>query len=417
MRSQITALLLSATIVPCAAQDDDEPEIGNGPAIAFADAFPNQESFDRPVFVAFDATDPDMAYVVTQPGHVFRVPRDPEQNGREVFLDMTQRVYMDNWEEGLLGFAFDPHYADNRHVYVYWSERIEAREGAMAGGRKRKSTRQSVISRFTVMPGDNGPAVDPSTELRLLEVFQPFGNHNGGTIVFGPDEMLYIALGDGGAANDPYGNSESLGMLLGKVLRIDVRAATADAPYAIPADNPFVGQQGARGEIWCYGLRNAWRLAFDRETGELWCGDVGQNRVEEIDRLVRGGFYGWNTFEGTEEFKLRRSRAATPPDHIPPVAEYGHREGLSITGGHVYRGKLLPGLVGYYVYADFMTRRMWGCKEDRAGGAHAVVKLAPAPFPPSSFAEEPDGELLVSCFIGKKGKIFRLVPGEDAKRE
>ena len=199
-------------------------------------------------------------------------------------------------------------------------------------------------------------------------------------------------------------------MLLGKVLRIDVRGADADRGYAVPPDNPFVGRQGARGEIWCYGLRNPWRIAFDSETGDLWCGDVGQNRTEEIDRLVGGGFYGWNTFEGSEKFRLRRSRAETPPDPIGPIAEYPRREGLSITGGHVYRGQKIPGLAGHYVYGDFVTRRMWACKEDRQGGQHEVVRLEPAPFPPSSFAEEPDGELLVTCFIAKKGRVFRLIP-------
>jgi glucose/arabinose dehydrogenase len=394
------------------AQDDPAPALPAGPALIYEDAYPAQELFDRPLFVAFHDTDPASAYVVTQPGRVFRIARDGTSGERELFLDLREKVILENWEEGLLGFQFDPAYADNGHVWVYWSEPIEARTEPMARG-KRKSERQSVISRFTVADGD-AVAVDPATELRVLEVFQPFGNHNGGTIVFGPDRMLYIALGDGGAANDPYGNAESLDMLLGKVLRIDVRDATVEQPYQIPADNPFVATDGARGEIWCYGLRNVWRMAFDRVTDELWAGDVGQNRVEEVDVLKKGGFYGWNTFEGDERFELRRNPGPTPDGHIPPVVTYTHQEGLSITGGHVYRGAKIQALVGFYVYGDFMTKRMWACRRGGDGGAAAVVTLANAPFQPASFAEQPDGELLMMVYVDKdKGKVLRLAPAGD----
>ena len=245
-----------------------------------------------------------------------------------------------------------------------------------------------------------------------MEVFQPFGNHNGGTILFGPDGMLYITFGDGGAANDPYCNSESLAMLLGKVLRIDVKGATEEAPYVIPQDNPFVGKDGARGEIWCYGVRNLWRMSFDRKTGELWAGEVGQNRIEEVVRIDKGGFYGWNSFEAHEEFKKRRGNTPTPDGHILPVASYSHKEGLSITGGHVYRGEKIPGLQGFFVYADFITKRAWACREG-AGGEPDVVKIESAPFPPSSFAEEPEGELLMTIYNGKTGKVYRLIPASE----
>jgi len=381
-----------------------------GPAIAFAPAFPRQEPFDRPLFVAFTATDPDHAYVVTQPGFVYAIPRDGEQDGRRVFLDMSQRVLTENWEEGLLGFQFDPDYEKNGFVYACWSERIERRREPMGNGKQAQSNRQSVISRFATKPTPAGRVVDPTGELRLLEVFQPFGNHNGGTIVFGPDGMLYIGFGDGGAANDPYLNSQALTNLLGKVLRIDVRGATAEQPYQIPADNPFVGTEGARGEIWCYGLRNPWRIAFDRDTGDLWCGDVGQNRIEEVDRLVRGGNYGWNFMEAEEVFELRKDGVKPPSDLIAPIARYGHDLGLSITGGHVYRGSKIPELRGWYVYGDFMTLRMWACREDRKSDAHAVVTLDRAPQQVASFAEEPDGELLMTGFKGRAGQIYRLVP-------
>ncbi len=412
-RTLVVAVTMAGFAPAQSDQGDDERQPRPGPAIEFVEAFPAQEPFDRPVFVAYHETDPGMAYVVTQPGHIWRIDAAGESGARHAFLDFSERVYTKNWEEGLLGFAFDPAFEQNGHVYICWSEQTEEREGELAGGRKRKSDRQSVISRLTVDRSGEHPVVDPATELRLLEVFEPWGNHNGGTIVFGPDGMLYVAIGDGGAANDPYGNSESLANLLGKVLRIDVREASADSPYAIPQDNPFVDRDGARGEIWAYGLRNVWRMAFDPKTGELWAGDVGQNRLEEVDRIEKGGFYGWNSFEGTEKFVARRSRKETPPNPIPPIAEYSHRDGLSITGGHVYRGTAIPQLVGHFVYGDFMTKRMWAVDTT---GEHRVVTLAPAPFPPASFAETPDGEVLVMCFVkngGRTGKIFRLAPAAD----
>ena len=360
------------------------------------------------MFVAFTATDADSAYVVTQTGQVLRVPRAADRADRQVFLDLSDQVFMGHFEEGLLGFQFDPAYAANGFVYAYWTEKIEARTEPMARG-EQKSDRQSVIARYATREVDGVRIADPGSELRLLEVFEPFGNHNAGTILFGPDGMLYIALGDGGAANDPFGNAESLQMLLGKVLRIDVRGATREQQYTIPADNPFVGQDGARGEIWCYGLRNVWRMAFDRETGELWAGDVGQNRIEEVDVLQKGGFYGWNSFEADEEFELRRSKLPTPADPIPPITSYPHRDGLSITGGHVYRGAAIPALRGFYVYGDFQTRRMWACRRGDGDAAAHVLTLANAPFQPSSFAEEPDGELLMTCFTQKpQGRVFRL---------
>ena len=391
------SLLLAALVAtPIAAQETA--------ALKCVDAFPAQAKFERPLFVAYHATDADGAYVVTQPGNVFRIPRDGAKDTRHVFLDMTKTVLTDNWEEGLLGFDFDPDYATNGFVYVYWSEKVAMREGEV-GGRKVKSTRQSVISRFGTKAADGLRVVDPATELRVMEIFQPFGNHNGGTICFGPDKMLYIGLGDGGAANDPFGAGQNKATLLGKVLRIDVRGATAEKPYAIPADNPFVNEQGTRGEIWTWGMRNPWRISFDRKTGDLWCGDVGQNAIEEVNRLVKGGNYGWNFMEADEEFSMRRQKGEVPKDLLPPVASYPRKDGMSVTGGYVYRGSKHADLDGCYVYGDFATFRLWAVKEDRAGGNHVVRDLGKVPAQLSSFAEEPDGELLVTCF---DGRIYRL---------
>jgi len=407
----IAALL---TVLSSTFQTEGPPQ-AEPPTIAYVPAFPAQPDFDRPVFVAFTATDPDHAYVVCQPGEVFVVPRDPAKAERRTFLDISDAVLTKHMEEGLLGFAFDPDYATNGHVFVYWSESIEARREKQADGRQVKSNRQSVVSRFGTKAENGARVVDPATELRVLQVFQPFPNHNGGTILFGPDGMLWIALGDGGAANDPFGNAQSKQSLLGKVLRIDVRNATKDAPYAIPADNPFVKEDGARGEIWCYGLRNPWRISFDRANGDLWCGDVGQDRIEEVDRLVKGGNHGWNWMEASEVFAQRRPKAPVPEglQLIAPVAEYPRKDGISVTGGHVYRGKAVPSLVGHFVYGDFVTLRAWAVQEDRERGQHRVVALARAPMPIGSWAEEPDGELLL-CGWAEEGKIFRVVPATAA---
>lgn len=398
------ALLAAAVSVLAAPRAQDaaqSPEFAIEPQRVFA----AQEKFDRPIWVDFHATAKDTAFVVEQPGTVWLVARDEAAKERKPFLDLTQRVLVDNWEEGLLGFAFDPAYADNGFVYCCFSEKIESQQGEVKAGKKAKSARRSVIARYATKTDEKGVrTADASSELVLMTVFQPFANHNGGTIVFGPDGMLYVALGDGGLARDPFKVGQDKTSLLGKVLRIDVRGATKEKPYAVPADNPFVAEAGARGEIWCYGLRNPWRIAFDRTTGELWCGDVGQDRIEEVDLLVKGGNYGWNLMEGTEQFT---KNAELPKDLIAPVAEYPHSDGVSVTGGHVYRGKAMPQLEGCYVYGDFSTFRIWAVKPGK-GDAKAVVReIGRAPGQISSFAEEPDGELLMTCF---DGRVYRLVP-------
>jgi glucose/arabinose dehydrogenase len=329
--------------------------------------------------------------VLEQPGVVRVFPNDPEVDDAAVFLDIRDRVRTEHNEEGLLGLAFDPSFAHNGTFYLYYSA---------------SQPRRVVVSRWRVSSDPN--VADPKSERVLLEVNQPYGNHNGGTLVFGPDGKLYIGLGDGGAAGDPELAGQDLSTRLAKILRYAVDDSRG---LVVPPDNPFVGKDGARGEIWCYGMRNPWRIAFDRANGDLWCGDVGQNRIEEVDRLVKGGNYGWNVMEGTEVFN-RRVAPSAPPEAIAPVAEYGHRQGLSITGGHVYRGERIPGLQGFFVYGDFMTLRMWACKEDRAGGKHEVVTLPRASQQVSSFAEEPDGELLFTGFGGRDGRVWRLVPAK-----
>jgi len=236
---------------------------------------------------------------------------------------------------------------------------------------------------------------DAASETILLEFDQPFGNHNGGCLAFGPDDHLYIASGDGGSGGDPSGNGQSLTTVLGKILRITTTGA-------IPADNPFVGMGGGvRGEIWAYGMRNPWRFSFDRLTGDLWCGDVGQNAIEEIDLVVKGGNYGWNLFEGNNEYSNPGNVDIDTTER--PVVTYTHALGSSVTGGYVYRGPGVPGIVGAYVYGDFGSGRLWALVWN---GATVVSNTEIAGVAaPASFGEDFAGELYICSF---DGSIYRL---------
>jgi len=272
-----------------------------------------------------------------------------------------------------------------------------------------------VVSQFQTRADDPNRA-DPDSERVILEVEQPWGNHNGSTVLFGPDGYLYISLGDGGAANDPLGSGQDLSTLLGTILRIDVDRQDDGRAYAIPADNPFVHRPGARGEIWAWGLRNVWRMSFDRETGDLWAGDVGQNRWEEIDLITKGGNYGWNIREGRHAFKAAASAEAL----IDPVVEYPQRRGreiigLSVTGGYVYRGDRLAGLRGAYIYGDYVTGRIWALRyADGEVLAHREIYTPSTPVYIASFGEGPDGELYICGFDnlngrpGGRGRLYRL---------
>lgn len=390
-------------------------------SLKFEDAFPAQEDFRRPIYLDYTSADPEHYYVLEQTGKILRLPRDGSIDGRDVFFELPagQILQPENGghnEEGLLGMAFDPEYAETGYVYVYYSQRGEA-PAQQTGNRRRgrrSFPRHSILSRFSAEETDIGRVVDPKSELVIMKIPQPYGNHNGGTILFGPDQMLYVALGDGGAANDPHENGQNKENLLASILRIDVRDATAEVPYKIPADNPFVNESASRGEIWAYGLRNPWRMSFDRMTGELWCGDVGQVTWEEIDRIVKGGNYGWNLMEATHPFpKTRELDPEVRAGLLLPVAEYGREFGISVTGGYIYRGKLIPELEGYYIYGDFQTTGMWAVKEDREAGKHEVIALGDAPALISSFAELPNGEHLLLGFAGNsfdKCRIYRILP-------
>ena len=342
-------------------------------------------TFEDPVFLTHAGDGTGRLFVVEQRGLVHVLASAGPRTEARVFLDISGRVSSARREEGLLGLAFDPGFASNGHFYVYYS----------AAG-----PRRSVLSRFSVSP-DPG-AADGATELVLLEVPQPFANHNGGMIAFGPDGYLYVGLGDGGSGGDPRGNGQDVRTLLGSILRIDVGGATAGAPYRVPADNPFVGAPDAREEIWAYGLRNPWRFSFDTATGELWAADVGQNDYEEVDLVLPGRNYGWNTMEGMHCFLTADcDRSGLEP----PIVEYDHALGCSVTGGYVYRGADVPALAGVYAYADFCSGRIWGLRHE-AGRVSGPVLLLQAPFPVSSFGTDSRGELYV---MGFDGGVYRFV--------
>ena len=341
--------------------------------------------FDRMVGMYHPPADPERLYVVLQEGRIVSITNDPEADSYQSFLDIRDRVSRAGNEEGLLGLAFDPDYERSGYLYVHYSA---------------ANPRRSVIARFHAAGG----RADPDSELVILEVGQPFSNHNGGELAFGPDGMLYIALGDGGSAGDPRGNGQDLSTLLGSILRIDVTAA-GEGAYRVPPDNPFVGAAGSRPEIWAYGLRNPWRISFDRLTGALWTADVGQNRYEEVDLIRPGGNYGWNLMEGAHCFA---DRDCSGIGLVPPVAEYGRADGCSVTGGYVYRGLQLPSLDGAYVYGDFCSGRIWALRFDgRMVTEH--IQIADTDLQIASFAEGPAGEIFVISFTRR---VYRFVqPG------
>ena len=336
-------------------------------------------SFDRPVALAFPEDGARRGFVVEQAGRILFL----KDEDADTFLDIRDRVNDRGNEEGLLGLAFDPDFDSNGLFYVYYT----------ANG-----PRRSVISRFSVGPGYN--TADPGSEKVILEVEQPYANHNGGQILFGPGDFLYVGLGDGGSAGDPKGHGQNTGTLLGTILRLDVSSLDAAGSYAIPADNPLVGVAGARPEIWAYGLRNPWRFTFDSETGDMWAADVGQNALEEVD-LVRPGLnYGWKIMEGDECY----SRSCDTRGLELPVTVYGRDDGCSITGGYVYRGTRLPSLYGAYVYGDFCSGKIWALRFDGSRVTESI-QLADTKLRISSFAEDADGELYI---LDLGGEIYRF---------
>ena len=343
---------------------------------------PIVSDLQRPVGLANAADGSGRLFIVEQKGILRTL-----QNGEllaEPFLDIRDRVGANASEQGLLGLAFHPRYRENGLFYVNYTDR----QG------------DTIIARFSVSA--DSPRADPASEVRLLKIVQPYDNHNGGSLAFGPDGFLYLGLGDGGAGGDPHHNGQSLDTLLGKILRLDVDHGS---PYAIPADNPFANGGGLP-EIWAFGLRNPWRFSFDRLSGDMYIGDVGQGDWEEIDFLptgTPGGVnFGWNYREGFHSFE------GEPPAGLnltEPLAEYGHDQGCSVTGGVVYRGQSLAAWQGVYLYGDFCSGRVWGLLPT-ADGSWQNMLLFETDAHISSFGEDEAGE---SYLVDYGGALYQLV--------
>ncbi len=341
---------------------------------------------DQPVGLEAPGDGTGRLFVVEQPGAIRIISGGVP--AASAFLDIRAKVDSGG-EKGLLGLAFHPGFPANRRFFIHYDR--------LAGGQM-----QSVIAEYQVSPADPGQA-DPALERILLTVDQPFGNHKGGQLAFGNDGFLYIGLGDGGSGGDPMGNGQSLGTLLGKVLRIDVDSTSPGKEYGIPPDNPFAGG-GGLAEIWAYGLRNPWRFSFDRPTGRLFCGDVGQDRFEEIDRIEKGGNFGWNVLEGAHCFQP--SSGCDRTGKVLPIAEYGHQEGEAVIGGFVYRGAAIPALAGSYVFGDFTSGRIWRLEEDPPGTFTRSLLLSSGRSI-SSFGQDQAGEIYV---VDLSGSVLVLAP-------
>lgn len=350
----------------------------------------------RPVQVVARPDRDDRLYVVEQAGRVIELDvGNPKDTGR-IVLDIKEPVCDKFNEQGLLSLAFHPKFAQNGLVFAWYTANKPDRD---------------ILAQFKA--GADG-MIDPASQKVLLEVPDPAWNHNGGTVLFGPDGMLYLSLGDGGAGNDPWGNGQNLTDLLACVIRIDVDHPDEGKPYGIPASNPFVGKEGARGEIFAYGLRNVWRMSFDRKTGDLYAGDVGQNAYEEIDIVTKGGNFGWRPREGFHGTEGVPDRSDSAGSFCEPIAEYPHKEGVSVTGGFVYRGAAHPTLQGVYLYADYEYGTMWGLRWE--GGkvvTPPTVVGGNRRFKVASFGEANDGSLFVCGTEGSAdgpGAIFQLSP-------
>ena len=351
------------------------------PEIKIAETFKGQ-NIKLPVALAIPPDGTERLFLVQQFGKITILPNDRSSNEEITFLDVTERpLIKQQFEEGILGLAFHPDYAKNRKFYIYYSLQDP------------KHTRVSEMQTFA----DDPNKADISTERVLLEIPQPFWNHNSGNIVFGPDGYLYIAIGDGGKANDPQRFSQNTFVYNGKILRIDVNTRAGNRPYGLPSDNPFLKKPGHHPEIFALGLRNPWGLIFHPETNQLWAADVGQNAWEEINIITNGGNYGWSYREGAHSASARSDAPPKGAEFIDPIHEYDRSSGLSITGGIHYRGKAIPELQGKYIYGDFVHGNIWALdfQNGKKTSNTKIFKRTKGTLKPTAFVEDANGELLI----------------------
>lgn len=392
----------------CLAGDAPTDAPGDTVTLAVQRVFPTL-SFTQPIAMLQAPGDDSHWYVVEKTGRVRRFPNTANPGTPTTLIDISDRLNSNpgssNDERGLLGMAFHPNFPTDPRVFLFYTA---TQSGLGLVDR---------VSYFRLAAG--GTTLDTGSEVVLFNVDDPESNHNGGHIAFGPDGMLYIGIGDGGSGGDPFGaigNGQNLRTLLGKMLRIDVGNSSATA-YTIPANNPFVGGQRCNlngtsttatcPEIYAYGLRNPWRWSFDRVSGELWLADVGQSTLEEVNRVVSGGNYGWRCFEGTNAFNATCGPNAGSA--LPPIAQYGRSAGFSITGGYVYRGSAIPSLVGRYVFADFGTGNLWHIARDTTPTLNVTNQVAlDTNLSVAAFGEDQAGELYL---VHLGGTLHKLVPG------
>ena len=345
------------------------------------------DGLERPVGLVQADDNSGRLFVLEQAGLIRVIANGALQ--QEPYIDIRSEVGSQGNEQGLLGMAFHPRFAENGYFFINYTD--------LDGNTN--------IARFSASPG-NPEIADPQSEVRLLFIEQPYQNHNGGSVVFGPDGYLYLGLGDGGSAGDPQGNAQWTGTHLGKILRLDVNSGD---PYAIPVDNPFAeggnNPQGGLAEIWAYGLRNPWRFSFDDLNGAVYIADVGQGSWEEVNYLPlesqSGANYGWDYREGRHPYE------GSPPEGaalVDPVEEYDHSQGCSVTGGYVYRGKALPGWLGVYFFGDFCSGIIWGLLRN-PDGSWQSARLFETGFNISSFGEDLAGEIYLADL---NGAIYRL---------
>lgn len=352
----------------------------------FQEAFPNL-TFSNPLYLDHAGDGSNRIFVVEQAGRIKVFPNNSSVTTTKLFLDITDRV-TSGGETGLLGLAFHPNYENNGYFYVNYTA---------------PSPLRTIVSRFQVSP-TNPDSADKNTEQILLTFNQPYSNHNGGCIAFGPDGYLYIATGDGGSGGDPQNNAQNVTNLLGKILRIDVDNPQAPLNYGIPPTNPFADSTNTsiKKEIYAYGLRNPWRMSFDPVTGWLWAADVGQSNWEEIDIITNGGNYGWRCYEGNHPYNT----SGCGGTYIFPVWEYSHTLGISVTGGYVYRGQNVPELYGKYIYGDYGSRRVWSLLYDGVNPpSNSQITTAVGSI--TSFRVDQNNELYLVSF---NGKIYNFIP-------